>query len=337
MTGFAYLDAVLDQPGSVIAMAHRGGALHPEIPGAENTLHAFRHAVALGYHYLETDVHATSDGVLLAFHDDVARPGHRPAAGCSRADRGARSGRRGSAASTPCPRWPSCSRSSPTAASTSTSSRPRPCRRSPSWSTAPAATTGSASGRSRSAGSTPSGAATRRPGGDLGGPDRGRRVPGAALGPRRPAGHPRPRRGAAGAPPPRAAHRRHPLARTTRARRRRATCTCGPSTSRRRCDELLDLGVDGLITDRTDVLKEVLVEARTMEGPPDEHRAHRSASPTSPPSTGSSSRRRGTGTTGPTRAYYTTVLSVLFAPYMITVAGQRRRLRRRRRTRATRR
>ena len=69
MTGYAYLDAVLDQPGSVIAMAHRGGALHPDIPGAENTLHAFRHAVDLGYHYLETDVHATSDGVLLAFHD----------------------------------------------------------------------------------------------------------------------------------------------------------------------------------------------------------------------------------------------------------------------------
>jgi glycerophosphoryl diester phosphodiesterase len=69
VTGFAYLDAVLDQPGSVIAMAHRGGALHPEIPGVENTLHAFTHAVALGYHYLETDVHATSDGVLLAFHD----------------------------------------------------------------------------------------------------------------------------------------------------------------------------------------------------------------------------------------------------------------------------
>jgi glycerophosphoryl diester phosphodiesterase len=70
-TGFAYLDSVLDQPGSVIAMAHRGGALHPEIPGAENTLHAFKHAVALGYRYLETDVHATSDGVVLAFHDEA--------------------------------------------------------------------------------------------------------------------------------------------------------------------------------------------------------------------------------------------------------------------------
>lgn len=68
-TGFAYLDAVLDQPGSVLAMAHRGGALHPEIPGTENTMHAFRHAVSLGYSYLETDVHATSDGVLVAFHD----------------------------------------------------------------------------------------------------------------------------------------------------------------------------------------------------------------------------------------------------------------------------
>jgi glycerophosphoryl diester phosphodiesterase len=52
-------------------MAHRGGALHPELPGTENTLHAFRHAVALGYRYLETDVRATRDGVLLAFHDDV--------------------------------------------------------------------------------------------------------------------------------------------------------------------------------------------------------------------------------------------------------------------------
>jgi glycerophosphoryl diester phosphodiesterase len=69
VTGHPYLDAVLDQPGSVLAIAHRGGALHPDIPGTENTLHAFRHAVSLGYHYLETDVHATKDGVLLAFHD----------------------------------------------------------------------------------------------------------------------------------------------------------------------------------------------------------------------------------------------------------------------------
>jgi glycerophosphoryl diester phosphodiesterase len=56
---------------SVLAFAHRGGAFHPELEGLENTMAAFRHAVDLGYVYLETDVHVTSDGVLLAFHDDV--------------------------------------------------------------------------------------------------------------------------------------------------------------------------------------------------------------------------------------------------------------------------
>ncbi len=61
----------LDDPGPVLAFAHRGGAYHPEIEDLENTLAAFRHAVALGYRYLETDVHVTSDGVLLAFHDTV--------------------------------------------------------------------------------------------------------------------------------------------------------------------------------------------------------------------------------------------------------------------------
>lgn len=66
-TGFAYLDDVR-RP---IPFAHRGGALHPEIPGLENTVTAFRHAVDLGYRYLETDVHATSDGHLVAFHDKV--------------------------------------------------------------------------------------------------------------------------------------------------------------------------------------------------------------------------------------------------------------------------
>lgn len=76
-TGRAYLDAVLevsggvDAPAPVLAMAHRGGAYHPEIEGLENTLEAFRHAVALGYRYLETDVHLTADGVLLAFHDEA--------------------------------------------------------------------------------------------------------------------------------------------------------------------------------------------------------------------------------------------------------------------------
>ena len=70
-TGFPYLDEALSRPGSILAFAHRGGAYHPEIEGLENTLAAFEHAVALGYDYLETDVHVTRDGVLLAFHDRV--------------------------------------------------------------------------------------------------------------------------------------------------------------------------------------------------------------------------------------------------------------------------
>lgn len=62
----------LDGDGrTVLAFAHRGGAYHPAIEGLENTLAAFEHAVALGYDYLETDVHVTHDGVLLAFHDAV--------------------------------------------------------------------------------------------------------------------------------------------------------------------------------------------------------------------------------------------------------------------------
>lgn len=68
-TGSAYLDDVLEIPYGPLAIAHRGGAKIPDLRGAENTLRAFRHAVDLGYRYLETDVHASRDGVLFAFHD----------------------------------------------------------------------------------------------------------------------------------------------------------------------------------------------------------------------------------------------------------------------------
>jgi glycerophosphoryl diester phosphodiesterase len=50
-------------------MAHRGGAKSPANAGFENTRRAFATAVAMGYRYLETDVHASRDGEVFAFHD----------------------------------------------------------------------------------------------------------------------------------------------------------------------------------------------------------------------------------------------------------------------------
>lgn len=53
-----------------VPLAHRGGSFLPQNLGIENTLRAFKNAVDLGFEYLETDVHATKDHKLIAFHDE---------------------------------------------------------------------------------------------------------------------------------------------------------------------------------------------------------------------------------------------------------------------------
>ena len=50
---------------SPIAIAHRGGAA----VWPENTITSFEGAIALGFRYIETDLHVTRDGHIVCFHD----------------------------------------------------------------------------------------------------------------------------------------------------------------------------------------------------------------------------------------------------------------------------
>lgn len=54
-------------PATPHELAHQGGGKEH----VENTWPAFERAVELGYRFIETDTQVTADGVLLAFHDDT--------------------------------------------------------------------------------------------------------------------------------------------------------------------------------------------------------------------------------------------------------------------------
>ncbi len=61
-----YVPAVR-QPRTVNVIAHRGANRH----APENTLEAFRIAVALGSDGIELDVRATADGALVIHHGGI--------------------------------------------------------------------------------------------------------------------------------------------------------------------------------------------------------------------------------------------------------------------------
>ena len=67
-----YFDTTLpDGRRGVAALAHRGFVRPGGVDcGLENSLAAFGAAVALGFRYVETDAHGTADGVAVALHDE---------------------------------------------------------------------------------------------------------------------------------------------------------------------------------------------------------------------------------------------------------------------------
>ena len=253
---------------AVLAFAHRGGAYHPDIEGLENTLAAFRHAVALGYRYLETDVHVTRDGVLLAFHDTVLdRVTDRAGAiadvdvrrGAAGADRRPRAGADPGRPLRRVPRRPLQHRPQV---------RGRGRRRSPAFLDEREAwdrvLVGSFSARRMRAFRR----RHRRPGGHVGAPAGGGGVRRRAPAPGSPPADPWPARA-----PCRCPHRRGRLVVVSPGLVRRAHAA-GRHVHVWTIDDpaemhaLLDRGVDGLMTDRTDILRDVLAQPRTVGGRP---------------------------------------------------------------------
>ena len=62
--------AYLDGPAP-LAFAHRGGAGTGANVGIENTMASFADAVARGFTYLETDVRCSADGTVYTLHDET--------------------------------------------------------------------------------------------------------------------------------------------------------------------------------------------------------------------------------------------------------------------------
>lgn len=58
---------VAAQEGCPLVIAHRGGGME----AAENSMAAFAHARELGVRHLETDAHVSADGVVVLSHDPV--------------------------------------------------------------------------------------------------------------------------------------------------------------------------------------------------------------------------------------------------------------------------